>query len=70
MYLGGLDENTTEEQLRNDVSGFGLIGQVKIVRNKTIGFVHFLNIIVATEVRLIRLVTGYPRGTHLRECRS
>lgn len=53
VYLGGLDENTTEEQLRDDLSRFGLIDQVKIVRDKNIGFVHFLSISVATKVRCI-----------------
>ena len=56
VYLGGLDENTTEEQLRDDLSRFGLIDQVKIVRDKNIGFVHFLSISVATKVSSISLV--------------
>jgi len=51
VYLGGLDEGLTEEQLRDDLSRFGLIDQVKIVRDKNIGFVHFLSISVATKVR-------------------
>jgi len=50
VYIGGLDENMTEEQLRDDLSRFGLIDQVKIVRDKNIGFVHFLSISVATKV--------------------
>jgi len=50
VYLGGLDDGTTEEQLRDDLSRFGLIDQVKIVRDKNIGFVHFLSISVATKV--------------------
>ncbi|CAL1711477.1 unnamed protein product [Somion occarium] len=50
VYLGGLDENTTEEQLRDDLSRFGLIDQVKIVRDKNIGFVHFLSISTAIKV--------------------
>ncbi|CAE6487759.1 unnamed protein product [Rhizoctonia solani] len=50
VYLGGLDENMSEEQLRDDLSRFGLIDQVKIVRDKNIGFVHFLSISVATKV--------------------
>ncbi|KAG8973092.1 hypothetical protein FRC05_009100 [Tulasnella sp. 425] len=50
VYLGGLDEGMTEEQLRDDLSRFGLIDQVKIVRDKNIGFVHFLNISTATKV--------------------
>ncbi|KAI0753188.1 hypothetical protein C8Q80DRAFT_1217425 [Daedaleopsis nitida] len=50
VYLGGLEETTTEEQLRDDLSRFGLIDQVKIVRDKNIGFVHFLSISTATKV--------------------
>lgn len=50
VYLGGLDEEMTEEQLRDDLSRFGLIDQVKIVRDKNIGFVHFLSIAIATKV--------------------
>lgn len=57
VYLGGLDENTTEEQLRDDLSRFGLIDQVKIVRDKNIGFVHFLSISVATKVGSTSLIT-------------
>jgi RNA recognition motif len=51
VYLGGLDDGMTEEQLRDDLSRFGLIDQVKIVRDKNIGFVHFLSISTATKVR-------------------
>ncbi|PSR72692.1 hypothetical protein PHLCEN_2v11387 [Hermanssonia centrifuga] len=50
VYLGGLDEGVTEEMLRDDLSRFGLIDQVKIVRDKNIGFVHFLSISTATKV--------------------
>lgn len=50
VYLGGLEEGMTEEMLRDELSRFGLIDQVKIVRDKNIGFVHFLSISVATKV--------------------
>ncbi|KAG6883928.1 hypothetical protein C0993_002771, partial [Termitomyces sp. T159_Od127] len=50
VYLGGLDENVNEAQLRDDLNRFGLIDQVKIVRDKNIAFVHFLSISVATKV--------------------
>ncbi|KIY46099.1 hypothetical protein FISHEDRAFT_47922 [Fistulina hepatica ATCC 64428] len=50
VYLGGLDEGTTEESLRDELSRFGLIDQVKIIKDKNIGFVHFLSISVATKV--------------------
>lgn len=52
VYLGGLDEHVTESQLRDDLSRFGPIDQVKIVRDKGIGFVHFLSITVAMRVSL------------------
>ena len=52
VYLGGLDEGVTEEMLRDDLSRFGLIDQVKIVRDKNIGFVHFLSVSTAMKVGL------------------
>ncbi|KAJ7288912.1 hypothetical protein C8J57DRAFT_1460258 [Mycena rebaudengoi] len=48
VYLGGLDEGMTEEMLRDELGRFGL--QVKIVRDKGIGFVQFLSVGVATKV--------------------
>ncbi|KAI1976413.1 hypothetical protein LOZ51_006443 [Ophidiomyces ophidiicola] len=44
VYLGNLSEDTTEEELREDLGKFGPIDTVKIVREKSIGFVHFLSI--------------------------
>ncbi|KAG4301491.1 hypothetical protein PCK1_002417 [Pneumocystis canis] len=44
VYLGNLPENITEEEIREDLSKFGTIDQIKIIRNKGIGFVHFLSI--------------------------
>jgi hypothetical protein len=52
VYLGGLEEETTEQGLRDDLSRFGPIDQVKIVRDKNIGFVHFLTISTAQKVSL------------------
>lgn len=65
VYLGGLDENLTEEQLRDDLSRFGLIDQVKIVRDKNIGFVHFLSISVANKVFFICIYTHTSTHTYL-----
>lgn len=50
VFLGQLDENLTESELRDDLSRFGPIDQVKIVRDKGIGFVHFLSILTAMKV--------------------
>lgn len=56
VYLGNLDENFTEQSLRDDLSRYGHIDQVKIVRDKNIGFVHFLSIATA-----IKVVTELPK---------
>jgi RNA recognition motif-containing protein len=44
VYLGNLPEEVTEDELREDLGKFGSIDTVKIVREKAIGFVHFLSI--------------------------
>lgn len=44
VYLGNLPENVTEAELREDLGKFGPIDTIKIVREKAIGFVHFLSI--------------------------
>ncbi|KAH8589335.1 hypothetical protein B0O99DRAFT_655492 [Bisporella sp. PMI_857] len=44
VYLGNLGEEVTEDELRDELSKFGPIDTVKIVREKAIGFVHFLSI--------------------------
>ncbi|KAL1918707.1 uncharacterized protein VTP21DRAFT_2729 [Calcarisporiella thermophila] len=49
VYLGGLDENVTEEKLHNDLGKFGAIDMIKILREKNIAFVHFLRIIDAVK---------------------
>jgi RNA recognition motif-containing protein len=48
--LGNLDDSFTEQSLRDDLSRYGHIDQVKIVRDKNIGFVHFLSIATAMKV--------------------
>ncbi|KAF2803455.1 uncharacterized protein BDZ99DRAFT_526383 [Mytilinidion resinicola] len=44
VYLGNLPEDVSEDELREDLGKFGPIDTVKIVREKAIGFVHFLSI--------------------------
>ncbi|KAK4935283.1 hypothetical protein LTR66_015476, partial [Elasticomyces elasticus] len=55
VYLGSLPEEMTEDELREDLSKFGPIDTVKIVREKAIGFVHFLSVNNA-----IKAVTQLP----------
>jgi RNA recognition motif-containing protein len=49
VYLGNLPEDITDEELREDLGKFGPIDTVKIVREKSIAFVHFLSIGNATK---------------------
>lgn len=49
VYLGNLDENATEEELKNDLGGFGPIEHIKILPEKHIAFVHFANISAAVN---------------------
>lgn len=56
VYLGGLPPDMTEEKLRDDLARYGFIDQVKLVRDKSIGFVHFLSIATA-----LRVVTTLPQ---------
>lgn len=58
VYIGQLDETVTEQTLRDDLSRFGPIDQVKIVRDKNIGFVHFLSI--ATAIKVVQNLPGEP----------
>ncbi|EEH49302.1 uncharacterized protein PADG_05381 [Paracoccidioides brasiliensis Pb18] len=56
VYLGNLAEDVTEEELREDLGKFGPIDTIKIVKEKSIGFVHFLSISNA-----IKAVTQLPQ---------
>jgi hypothetical protein len=44
IYLGNLKEEVTGFELYEDLGKFGPIDILKVVREKTIGFVHFLSI--------------------------
>ena len=44
VYLGNLPEDITEEELREDLGKYGPIDTIKLVKEKNIGFVHFLSI--------------------------
>ncbi|EED21952.1 differentiation regulator (Nrd1), putative [Talaromyces stipitatus ATCC 10500] len=44
VYLGSLPEDITEDELREELGKFGPIDTVKLVKEKAIGFVHFLSI--------------------------
>lgn len=50
IYIGNLPEDITEAEIREDLSKFGPIDTVKLIREKNIGFVHFLSIGIAMKV--------------------
>ena len=56
VYLGNLGDDVSEEELREDLGKFGPIDTIKIVKEKAIGFVHFLSIGNA-----IKAVTQLPQ---------
>lgn len=56
VYLGNLPEDLSEEELREDLAKFGAIDTIKLVREKSIAFVHYLSIANA-----IKAVTQLPQ---------
>lgn len=44
VYLGNLPEEMSEDELREELARFGPIDTVKVVKEKAIGFVHYLSI--------------------------
>lgn len=44
VFLGNLPDTVTEAELQEDLGKYGPIDTVKLVREKAIGFVHFLSI--------------------------
>ncbi|KAL1991204.1 hypothetical protein VTN49DRAFT_5708 [Thermomyces lanuginosus] len=59
VYLGGLPEDITEDELREDLGKFGPIDTVKIVREKNIGFVHFLSI--SNAIKAVQQLPQEPK---------
>jgi RNA recognition motif-containing protein len=49
VYLGNLSEDTTEDEIREDLAKFGAIDTIKLVREKNIAFVHYLSIANAVK---------------------
>lgn len=56
VYLGNLPAEITEDEIREDLGKFGPIDTIKLVREKNIGFVHFLSISNA-----VKTVTQLPQ---------
>lgn len=51
VYLGNLPEDLTQQQIHDELSAkFGPIDTIKLVKEKNIGFVHFLSVSTAIKV--------------------
>ncbi|KAF9166175.1 hypothetical protein DFQ26_008497 [Actinomortierella ambigua] len=55
VFIGNVDSAVTEQTLRDDMSQYGTIDTIKILRDKNIAFVHFSSIQSA-----IKAVTNLP----------
>ncbi|ORY02906.1 hypothetical protein K493DRAFT_297702 [Basidiobolus meristosporus CBS 931.73] len=64
VYLGSLDEFTNEDSLREELSVFGPIDTIKIIREKNIGFVHFLSI--TNAVKCVATLQSDPKWSGKR----
>ncbi|ORY02701.1 hypothetical protein K493DRAFT_334518 [Basidiobolus meristosporus CBS 931.73] len=51
VYLGSLGGSITEEYIREELSVYGPIDSIRIIKDKNIGFVHFLSI--ANAIRCV-----------------
>lgn len=59
VYLGNLPDNVTDLELREDLGKFGPIDTVKLVREKAIGFVHFLSI--SNAIKAVSQLPSEPK---------
>lgn len=59
VYLGNLPAEITEDDIKADLSPFGAIDTIKLVREKNIGFVHFLSI--ASAVKAVTQLSQDPK---------
>lgn len=55
VFLGSLDESVNEQYLRENLARFGQIEHIKIIKDKSIAFVHFLS-----TSNAIKCVTTLP----------
>lgn len=59
VYLGNLSEDISDEELREDLGKFGAIDTIKIVREKSIAFVHYLSI--ANAIKAVSQLPQEPK---------
>ncbi|KAI7869309.1 hypothetical protein BDF14DRAFT_1684441, partial [Spinellus fusiger] len=64
VYVGNLDSSVTEESLEQDLSKYGQIEHIKLLRDKNIAFVHFTTI--ACAVKCVNALPSEPQWANRR----
>ncbi|KAL9061543.1 MAG: hypothetical protein Q9162_000075 [Coniocarpon cinnabarinum] len=64
VYLGNLPPEITEEEIKDQLVKFGPIDTIKLVREKNIGFVHFLSI--SNAMKAVQQLPQEPNWQHPR----
>ncbi|KAF9429166.1 hypothetical protein BGZ76_001721 [Entomortierella beljakovae] len=60
VFIGAVDETVTIDTLTRDLSKFGMIEDIKIIRDQAVAFVHFTHIAIAMNVvARLRLESDY-----------
>ncbi|KND92655.1 Negative regulator of differentiation 1 [Tolypocladium ophioglossoides CBS 100239] len=59
VYLGNLPEDISDAELREDLGKFGAIDTIKIVREKSIAFIHYLSI--ANAIKAVSQLPQEPK---------
>ncbi|KAK9479937.1 hypothetical protein V1514DRAFT_346537 [Lipomyces japonicus] len=59
VYLGNLPDDISEDEIREDLGRFGAIDTIKLVREKPIGFVHFLSI--SSAIKAVQQLPQEPK---------
>ncbi|CAO3648270.1 unnamed protein product [Cunninghamella echinulata] len=64
VYIGKLDDNMDEDEIKSDLARFGDIEQVKIIPDKKIAFVHFLT--VTSAMKCVSTLPTEPNWSNRR----
>ncbi|KAF9364300.1 hypothetical protein BGX34_001959 [Mortierella sp. NVP85] len=64
VFVGSVDDTLNEEQMRADFTAFGTVEDVKIMREKSIAFVHFTHI--ASAMKAVTALPLDPRYSQRR----
>lgn len=64
VYLGNLEDSVSDESIRQELSKYGPIDTIKMVRDKNCAFVHFLSI--GTAMKVVQQLPQEPEWQNRR----